>query len=128
MNDYRDIINIKNWNPLNHERMSIEKRSYEFNPFSALTGYEEELKETRRIVDDKIILSEDKKEILDRKLNELINSQTNVKITYFIKDLKKQGGYYKKINSSIKKIDRYKKEIILTNNIKIKIDNIVDIE
>ena len=128
MNDYQDIINYNYQGPKNHIRMSIENRASQFASFKALTGYEEELKETRRIVDSKIELDDDKKNIINQKLNEIktkINNQ--VEITYFVKDLKKDGGYYKKVISNIKKIDLINQEIILINKDKIQIDNIYDI-
>ena len=66
MNKYEDILYI------NHEikktRMPISERASIFSPFSALTGYDELISETERIVDSKIILDEDKKNILDEKI------------------------------------------------------------
>ena len=126
MNDYSDIININYDGPKNHIRMSKENRAAQFASFKALSGYEDELMETRRIVSQKVILSSDYKELLDQKLKS-IDENTKVTITYFIKDLKKEGGYYRKINTYIKKIDLYNKVLILDNNEKIKIDNILDI-
>ena len=126
MNDYSDIININYDGPKNHIRMSKENRAAQFASFKALSGYEDELMETRRIVSQKVILSSDYKELLDQKLKS-IDENTKVTIIYFIKDLKKEGGYYRKINTYIKKIDLYNKVLILDNNEKIKIDNILDI-
>ena len=124
MNDYSDIINMKHPEPKNHVRMSMENRAGQFSPFSALSGYSEELKETRRLVDKYKELEEDKKELLDEILKEIKLNQDKVKITYFIKDLKKNGGFYKTITTKIIKIDYYKKclktdkEIIYIKNIK----------
>ena len=118
MSDYKDIINYEYTGPKNHQRMT-----------RALTGYEDNLSEARRIVDERIILNEDKKNELDDKLNSIEKDLSNkIKLTYFIKDLKKTGGFYKIIETKIKKIDSINKEIILINNIKIKIENIFDIE
>lgn len=125
MNKYDDIINLKHPEPKNHQRMPIELRAAQFSPFSALSGYAEVLKETRRLVDNYEILSDDKKEILDRTLKE-INNNDKVKITYFIKDLKKEGGLYKTIITNIKKID-YDNKILITNDEKIALDKIKDI-
>ena len=44
--NYEDIINLPHYEPKYHTRMSIEARSAQFAPFSALTGYEEKVKET----------------------------------------------------------------------------------
>ncbi len=49
MKNYDDIINTR-WPPerpdFNHPRMPVSQRAKIFLPFSALTGYEEALKET----------------------------------------------------------------------------------
>ena len=130
MKDYSDIINLEKWEPKNHSRMCLENRAAQFSPFAALTGYEDKLKETRKIVDSKKILSEDQKEILDQKLKKIkehIKEKPRVKITFFVKDLKKDGGFYRTVYSSIEKIDFSKKEIVLLDN-KIKIEKIIDIE
>ena len=125
MNDYSDIINLEHPEPKNHVRMSKENRAGQFSPFSALSGYSEELKETRRLVDKFLELDEDKKEILDKTLKE-IKSNDKVKITYFIKDKKKIGGFYKTIITKIIKIDSYKK-CLKTNDGIIDIKNIKDL-
>ena len=71
--------------------MSIEARSAQFAPFSALTGYRDALKETARITDKKIELDEDYKTILDSKFQILENNKKlkpEITSTYFIKDIK----------------------------------------
>ncbi|MBR3661422.1 MAG: hypothetical protein IKN63_05965 [Bacilli bacterium] len=131
MNDYSDIIDFDYQGPKNHVRMPKESRAFQFGSFRALSGYDEELKEARRIVSEQIILSEDQKYLLDQKLQEIknnINSNPQIKITYFIKDLKKYGGFYKTIITNIKKIDFPNKEIILFNKEKILIKNIINID
>lgn len=129
MSKYDDIINYNY--VMKHERMSIGKRSAEFSPFSALTGYSDLIYEKGRITEEKKDLSIDAKELLDIKLNIVNKNIINkpiVKITYFIKDNKKSGGKYETIIDSIKKIDFIKKNIILSDKKAIKIDDILEIE
>ena len=130
MNDYSDIINYNYLGPKNHPRMDMRNRAAQFGSFRALSGYEDELKETRRIVEDEIYVDEDQKEIINRTILELKNNlfKDKIKITYFVKDLKKNGGFLKTIISSIKKIDEFNKELVLINNTKIKINSIVNLE
>ena len=131
MNDYDDIINFVYTGPKNHSRMTREARAGQFASFKALAGYDDELIETRRIVDQKIILSSDKINEINETLFNLVKSNNYlplIKLTYFIKDLKKNGGYYKTEINNLKKIDNYEKIIILNNNKKIKLDNILEIE
>ena len=129
MKKYTDIIDYDY--QMKHQRMSIRNRSAQFSPFSALTGYEELIKEKGRITEHKIDISEDDKEVLDIKLNIInkeLNNKPRVSITYFIKDLKKDGGKYEIVTDAIKKIDFAKHSITLFNNIKINIDDILEID
>lgn len=130
MNKYKDIINLPHHVSKNHPRMSLDNRSAQFAPFSALTGYSEKIKETARITDKKIELDEGLKTVINNRLQiikENIKSVPQVTITYFIKDQRKSGGSYKTIITNIKKIDEVNKIFILTNNEKIQIDDIINI-
>ena len=130
MNKYKDIINLPHHVSKNHPRMSLNNRSAQFAPFSALTGYSEKIKETARITDKKIELDEGLKTVINKRLQiikENIKSVPQVTITYFIKDQRKSGGSYKTIITNIKKIDEVNKIFILTNNEKIQIDDIINI-
>ena len=54
MNDYEDIINLPHHVSKKHPQMSLEARSAQFAPFAALTGYEEVVKETEKIVEQEV--------------------------------------------------------------------------
>ena len=131
MNKYDDIINLGHWDPKNHVRMSMENRSAQFAPFAALTGYKEEIMETGRLVDQKIELSDDEKNFINEKLlliEENIKNKPRVLITYFQKDKFKQGGIYLQEENNVRRIDLYNKNIIMIDNKKIMIDDILKIE
>ena len=49
--------------------MSVENRAMQFMPFSALTGYEEQIKEEERITEEKVDVNEEKKLEINQKLN-----------------------------------------------------------
>lgn len=51
---YDDIIHLEHHVSKTHKQMSLESRSAQFAPFAALTGYEDKVKETERITEDKI--------------------------------------------------------------------------
>ena len=94
---YEDILFLEHPTSLRHPRMSVQNRAAQFAPFAALTGYEEALGETARQTSQRIVLDEDSKENLDRKLQWLLahkEEQIKVQITYFIEDTKKEGGRY----------------------------------
>lgn len=128
---YADIIDLKPFRSKKHPPMPISDRAAQFSPFAALSGFEEEIKETSRFTQRRHELSEDQKDDLDRKLNYLfehIKQKPSLTITYFVPDLKKVGGSYTKKISSLKKIDTYKRLLILSDNTAIAIDDIDDIE
>ena len=130
MNNYDDIINLPNPNPKKHKRMSPDARAAQFGAFRALTGHEEAIEETKRITDDKIILDEYAIEELNEKINIIlynIEKRPQITIVYFEKDLKKSGGEYIEISGIVKKIDTYKRVIVMEDKTEIKIDTILDI-
>ena len=127
---YKDIINIKYPFNLKRERQSISIRAGQFAPFAALTGYDDQVKETERYTDYEVLLDEDSKVLLDSKLNYIKNHLNDglVKIIYFVKDMKKNGGKYITKVGIVKKIDIYKEEIIFKDLEKIKINSIIKID
>ncbi|MDD6879441.1 MAG: hypothetical protein PUD59_04370 [bacterium] len=124
---YEDIINLPHYEPI-HPRMSMSNRAAQFAPFSALTGYDEEVKETSRITNSKIELSEEEISIINNKILELENDLSKeVIINYFVPDKYKKGGHYNQIKGCIKKIDIYNNVIVMDNKIKIEFKNILNI-
>ena len=129
MGNYDDIINLKR--PISkHPKMSLYQRSAQFAPFAALTGYEGQVKETARLTDRRIELDEEMKLILDLKIQvikEMLSDNPEVEITYSIPDTRKDGGKYETIINNVKKIDSYNEHIIMQNNLKIEIKEIINI-
>lgn len=126
--EYDYIINLSHYEPSKkHPRMSIYNRSAQFSSFSALTGYEDAVKEVGRMTNNKIELDDDKKLEINNKLNN-IKKDKPVKLTYFIKDNKKSGGKYIERICNIIKINKIDKTIILSNKDKINIENIIKVE
>lgn len=130
MDDYKDIINLSR--PISKRpKMSLEQRSAQFAPFAALTGYEGQISETARLTNRRIEIDEEIKLVLDLKIQliqEKIKEQPEIEITYFIPDLKKEGGRYEVITNAIKKIDTYKNEIIMIDGTTIAIEEIIDVQ
>lgn len=109
--------------------MSNHDRAAQFAPFAALTGYEQLIKETARHVDKKILLTNDKKEEISNKLNYIFNNKITcvLRITYFVKDKKKEGGKYVTEEFENIKIDANQRVIIIDRK-RINIDDIFEIE
>ena len=110
--------------------MSLYARSSQFAPFAALTGYEDAVRETAREVGDRIEIDDELKDILDSKIQiliEQIKKKPEVIFTYFIPDIKKEGGTYISVTGIVKKIDTYNQKIILEDRTEIPINEIIDI-
>ena len=123
MNDYDDIINMPHHVSKIRKPMSLQNRSAQFAPFSALTGYDEKVR--------KIELDDGIKLMLNEKLCLIKNDiklRPRVTITYFARDSKKKGGHYKTITSNVKIVDEVYKRIVLIDNTIIFFDNIIDIK
>lgn len=130
MENYEDIIRLPHHVSKKHPRLSMEQRAAQFAPFAALTGYEDAVRETARITEDRIELDEEEKIKLNNKLQELeknIEIKPNATITYFVPDIKKSGGEYITVSGKLKRIDDYRKLLILENRTQIPINEIIEI-
>ena len=130
MNNYNDIINLPHPISKKHIPMSRENRASQFAPFAALSGYDDAVKETARITNERIELDEESKRIINEKLNIInlyIKEKPKVTFTYFVKDKKKKGDSYTTCTNNVKQIDLANNIIKLTNNNKINIKDLIDI-
>ena len=128
--NYQDIINLEHYE-LKHPRMSRYNRAAQFAPFAALTGYYEKVKEVARLTNKKIELDDALKELINCKLNQLnkvIKLKPEVEVTYFVPDIKKDGGEYLTKKGHIKRIDFVNRFLKFTANKKIIIDEIISIK
>lgn len=130
-NKYEDIINFPHHVSNKHPKMTLEARAAQFAPFAALTGYDDEIKETARLTNERIELDDEAKNILNNKIRiilEQISTRQVVTFTYFIPDLQKEGGKYVTVTGVVKKINEYKKMIILEDKTEIPIKEIINIQ
>ncbi len=128
---YEDILNLPHHVSKTRPQMSMLDRAAQFSPFAALTGYDDAIKETGRLTDEKIEMDEDRKAALDMKqayLIEMIDEQPEISITYFLPDTKKSGGAYVTVTGNLKRFDKYECLLILTDGKKIPMYDIADIE
>lgn len=131
MNNYDDIINMPHHVSKTRKPMSLQNRSAQFAPFSALTTYDDKIREVARETSRKIELDDGIKLMLNEKLCLIKNDiklRPRVTITYFASDSKKKEGHYKTITSNVKIVDEVYKRIVLIDNTIISFDNIIDIK
>lgn len=128
--NYDDIINLPHYVSKKHPQMSIESRSAQFAPFSALTGYDDEIKETARLTDKRIEIDEGLKNLLNNKLQYILENmkfEPEITFTYFVYDNKKIGGKYIDKTGIVKKIDMIEQYVMLKDKTKISILEIINI-
>lgn len=128
---YNDIIDLPHPTSERHPRMPMANRAAQFSPFAALTGYEGAVKETARLTDCKVELTEEEKAVLNRKLqllSEQAGSGVEACLTYFRPDGRKAGGAYLTVTGKVKKMDGFTCEIVLADNRRIPMDDILEIQ
>jgi hypothetical protein len=128
---YDDIIELPHHVSSVHPHMMVSDRAAQFSPFAALTGYDAAVKETARLTNERVELDEEVRVKLDAKLQliqEHIADRPEAAITYFKPDERKSGGVYVSQTGVVKKIDVYKRLIIMEDGIKIPIDEIIEIQ
>ena len=126
---YDDIINLPHHVSDRYPHMLMYDRAAQFAPFAALTGHEEAINETSRYTEERIELTEEQKENIDRKLQELRDRGTdcNVRIVYFEPDELKKGGTYVEFRGAVKKINS-RGQLTLENETILLYDNIYELE
>lgn len=128
---YDDIIDMPHHVSPTRPHMSMVDRAAQFSPFAALTGYDAAIKETGRLTDERIELSEESRAALDRKqqfLMEHIFDHPEIYVTYFIHDERKSGGAYVTVTGQVKRVDEYERHLILVDGSKIPLDEIMELE
>ena len=123
---YDDIINLPHHTSARHLPMSMHERAAQFSSFKALTGLEDELAETARVVERKLDLSEEQKEELDRALRKILSKKDPViTVTYFEKDPAKDGGMYVTFAGTIRTYDTYEKALVFTDGKRIHVEDVL---
>ncbi len=128
IHDYTDIIEASYKKSTKYKQMKRKSRAAQFAPFAALTGYKDIIHDTERLTEEKRVIDENKRMLLDQKLKHYLETKEIIKITYFKKDKEKASGCYFTIEQSIKKIDEIYKTITLNNQQIITVEDIYDLE
>lgn len=124
---YEDIVDLPPHISKKHPQPSMMDRAARFAPFAAIAGYEEMVLEEARVTEERIDLDEGTLSLLNEKLNmiqEFLDEEPEVTITYFEPDKKKSGGAYVNITGIVKRIDEYEHFVIMTDGKKIRIEDI----
>lgn len=128
---YEDIINTPYPTQTGRPRMSMEERASQFSPFAALTGFEDAVDETGRYTDTAVELDEDEKTRLDAKLRwiqENLARSPQVELRYFQPDERKAGGEYLTLCGVVRKLDLYRRSVVMESEAEIFIDSIRSVD
>ena len=124
---YDDMLDLPYPYKSPRKKMSMLNRGAQFAPFAALSGHDQSIKETARLTDYKIPLSDEEQQLINQRLSIIqdhLPLNEEIIITYFIKDKKKDGGKYVDKNCLIRTIDEYEKKVIMQDHSYIIIDDI----
>ena len=127
---YGDIIHLPHPVSKKHPPLSMEQKAAQYSPFSALTGYEDAIEETGRLTEEKTELDEDRKAQLDHRLQLIeagLQRRPQVSVTYFVPDPYKAGGAYVTASGTVKRIDRFRRIILMEDGTQIPVENVYDI-
>lgn len=128
--EYEEILGLPRHVSTKHPPMPIADRAAQFLPFAALTGYDDAIRESARLTEERPELDEHEREALDARMQaiaERIDEEPEISILYFKEDAQKSGGSREKIKGRIKKIDEYSRAIVMCDGMCIDIDDIIDI-
>ena len=99
--------------------MSLENRAKQFAPFSAIRGLKEAMEKKEKIYVEKIILSPEMEEELDRKMHQIKTGEMAT-VVYF------SNGEYLKKTGLVARIDSNTRQIQIVDE-KISFENLLDI-
>ena len=131
MEKYKDIINLPHKQSSKRPHMSLLDRAAQFAPFAALVGYDDAIKETGRLTDERIEMSEEKLAVLNARyqiLADNLHKEQEVTITYFVPDIYKTGGSYITTTGVVKKLDTYERLITMVDGTRILMDDVLTLD
>lgn len=118
MKNYDDIKAFSRPQYADLPPMPIHDRAAQFAPFAALVGYGDAVEETERLTDSRRGMEEDEIAELNRRFQELeerLHDRPKIRVTYFIRDKKKEGGRYASKVGNARTIDRFNNVIVFTD-------------
>ena len=131
MGKYDNILNLPHHVSSTRPHMSMHDRAAQFSPFAALTGYDDTVRETARLTDERLELTADRINALNQKidfLKEHAEKRPEITVEYFIPDEKKSGGKYVTLLGKFRRIDEYNHNMVFTSGEEIPLNDIFNIE
>ena len=129
--NYEDIIHLPYPKSKTRPPMSMENRAAQFAPFSALTGYEEAVRETERLTDRWVEPDEDALAAINETLCRIQESEGEkpwITVTYFRPDETKKGGSYITITGRVRRVDSVSRILVMEDEREIPMERMIQIE
>lgn len=126
---YEDMLHMDR--PVGLTKMSRHDRAAQFAPFAALTGHDAVLRETARLTDGPVELTQSRREELDTQLRALadrLDCRPLIAVTHYVPDERKSGGAYVRTTGRLRKLDALAGALVFTDGSGIDLDGLFDIE
>lgn len=127
---YDDIIDLDRPVSGTHSPMPLARRAAQFAPFAALSGYDAVIREAERLTAQPVLLGEDSREELNRRLAILAAAapgHPEVEVTWFEPDGLKLGGEYRTQRVRIRRVDETWRQLELEDRSLIPIGQISEL-
>ncbi len=130
MSGYDDILGLSR--PRSRRPpMPMADRAAQFAPFAALSGHEAAVAEAARPTEERIVLSDDQRDAIDRALaalRERLGCRPAVRVAYFVPDGRKEGGSYRSDEGRLARIDDLLGLLLLADGARVPLDDVVSLE
>ena len=101
------------------------------NCLTQIQNFEEEIAETARVTDERIVLDDDEIQQIDEILQYVqcnIGDGLQITVTYFVPDKYKSGGSYVQKTGTVKRIDTVQQVLTFSDSSQITVSDIVGIQ
>ena len=128
---YQDMLMMPHHVSTRHPSMSMTERAAQFSPFAALTGYGDAVEEAARLTEERAELDPYEQEKINAALNSIrkrIPDRPEITFVWFLPDGRKEGGAYVRETGIVRKIDSFRRRIVLESGTEIPIEGLSHIE
>ena len=108
MADYEDMLDLPHHISPTRPQMTLLNRAAQFAPFAALTGYDELIDEADRPVERRVALNDEQQAAINERLRLLekhLREKPVVSVVWFEPDARKQGGSYRTLSGTVRRLD-----------------------
>ena len=131
MKGYEDILPLPHHRSVKRSHMTQLDRAAQFAPFAALSGFDGEIAEARRLTDSEAELTEWAAEQLDGQLQAVrreLGRQPEVTVTWFVPDGRKSGGTDRTVTARVRKILEPEGILLLEGDTRVPINQVVHVK